>query len=1004
MTKVTLEQFKQMEQPETVEVGQEYIYLSRYTPKGVPLIYRIKITGTREGKDRISYRFSGEDYGESSDPEFIRQLRKAPPGEFEEYRSEKIPTRPRRKQKSPLADQPGEFEAKARESQVYMVKSAAGGFQFADPEVIKRQSRANMGWAGYPGAPDQPGEFEAKAVQSGVEPFRTQRQMALAQNLFQDRMHSLYEQPVPLFSQKKSENQNIPTKHPSLDLPEKVTFFNSSIYQDMLAADAKLQQVSYPYRLARSETAKAAVGIVAQRTREKVSRNFEQSVEVYYWGADKYQTTNKNLSAAIKYGLSGAGRTVSYGVGYIPGGDAFLEERKASAARLYDDHYSVKLITEIGKYGVDNPLDIASLAITGGVGGAAVKGGLTLIKAIPKIGGITALGTQIGLTGGYISHLRHRYEHLKDKSVDLHAQAIVEESTLLYTFGKGYKGMGRITDPILYKHSIKHPITELGFEKASIGTSKSYGIGLKTQQGAKTGFRSVGYFAPSSPKLFGRGIPEILPYKLGLEPNFVPRAATDKITLTKRGEAPETAFGKSIIEKAIGKASDGAKDVAKIKTMEKVVNNEVNEAIPTPFIRKELLGVLEHQGVSERAGEKFISILPRHKTVMYGSIVQKGAGKEALLRKPHDIDLQVKSPEKFTKETQEVFETYSKGSSYIKDGKIISRKTGEEIFDVHPLKQKLSGLSVDKPPSKYIGWGYQEQRPVTSQSVKHIPFGQQLSQKAAGGWTIHPKGEFKTEYSPDITISGYIKPSHPGRVKDIEDLYVGSSFSLKQQYKSGKLKKGEYEGRKKDIEALLDPWGKDFASAVRQKKDITLKEDVLKIKYEFSSSKPIKTKSSYIPPYLKNSGSFLKSVLKSSLKSKSKSKSPSKSDFPSIAFPTYPYSSDSPSRVKSKPRSPNLSNYASNLIYPVKTPSVKAPRNKSVSKPNYKSVSKSISPSFSKSMIGAPPSSISKVSWDLPHYKSYTKRKTRKKKIKSKVIKNPVASVEDIMKRGMQGV
>jgi len=55
-------------------------------------------------------------------------------------------------------------------------------------------------------------------------------------------------------------------------------------------------------------------------------------------------------------------------------------------------------------------------------------------------------------------------------------------------------------------------------------------------------------------------------------------------------------------------------------------------------------------------------------------------------------------------------------------------------------------------------------------------------------------------------------------------------------------------------------------------------------------------------------------------------------------------------------------------------------------------------------MIGAPPSSISKVSWDLPHYKSYTKRKTRKKKIKSKVIKNPVASVEDIMKRGMQGV
>ena len=245
------------------------------------------------------------------------------------------------------------------------------------------------------------------------------------------------------------------------------------------------------------------------------------------------------------------------------------------------------------------------------------------------------------------------------------------------------------------------------------------------------------------------------------------------------------------------------------------------------------------------SGSVVVRELKKAKARVYGSVMQEAVGRQigvkALLRTPRDIDVQVKNPAKFAKRIAEAINKKAGRNVVEVEGhSVIVKRTGEKLFDIHPtgFGETTSEGGILTREGGYLAYGFKTRKLTkTKEGIRTTILPEQALRKLSGAV------ELRAEPIKFGEVSGYIAPTHAGRVKDIGDYYFAGKVAAERLRMMGKYAKAtELETR---LEKWLESWGKDIAKQIRKEWKEANKKGKVKVeigKFEGISTESIATR------------------------------------------------------------------------------------------------------------------------------------------------------------------
>lgn len=445
-------------------------------------------------------------------------------------------------------------------------------------------------------------------------------------------------------------------------------------------------------------------------------------------------------------------------------------------------------------------------------------------------------------------------------------------------------------------------------------------------------------------------------------------------------EAPKTAFETEIVKRSV------TEEAGKIEYLREAKKYLVKSRYTPEEIKGQIKNVVESAEAgkgetAERIAGEIVKTSKKYEGEVYGSVVQKQVGEEigvvALKRTPRDIDIHVKSPERFKTEVVErINKVAGKEIVGIEEGKVIVKKTGEKLFDIFSKEEMIKYGKKSK--EGYIAYGLKEEaKGITKEGLKTISISEQTSRKASGAMA-----KVSGEVREVGEIKGEITPEHAGRVKDIADFYYGTKAEVEILKSKGMT--AEAERANMAVEKWLREWGEDVVAKIKN----TPSEAEVKVNLASFSKTSSLPSSSAIASSI--SGIGLVSELKSSPVIQEKSRSVSKIEKSEISR-----------LIKSKPAKSKLTtSKVSSVLKGKSKPSSQIAKSKSreVSK-----VSKSLIYKMPKSIFSSSstPSKASKPPSKLPSsiLKSLTLRSKPISPVKTPKTPNHISSVINIKKQ-----
>jgi len=345
------------------------------------------------------------------------------------------------------------------------------------------------------------------------------------------------------------------------------------------------------------------------------------------------------------------------------------------------------------------------------------------------------------------------------------------------------------------KLPVRPKITTAEFPKGRVG---ALGIEIKRLHGEATFKPLVSAGKPSITKPISLGKPKIRAEILS-EEAYVPQ------TPFERSIALEYMQRKAPTE--MGKMEWGISSQQIIKGV-KVKPRELGTVIR---------GVVEKGHELPRGtSEVVIKELKRAKARLYGSVMQEAAGREigvkALPRTPRDIDVQVRNPAKFARKMVEAINKRAGRQVVTMEGEsIIVRRTGEKLFDIHPIGFGETSVKGGILPREggFLAYGFKTGKLIkTKEGIRTTTLSEQALRKLSGAVELRAKPvEFKE-------VKGFIAPAHAGRVKDIYDYFFAGKATVERLRMLGKYGRArELEFR---LERWIESWGGDIAKEARR--------------------------------------------------------------------------------------------------------------------------------------------------------------------------------------------
>ena len=268
---------------------------------------------------------------------------------------------------------------------------------------------------------------------------------------------------------------------------------------------------------------------------------------------------------------------------------------------------------------------------------------------------------------------------------------------------------------------------------------------------------------------------------------------------------PKTPFEAGIAARAI------PKEALKITEARGVRHYTIKAGVKPKELKPIIRETLEQHGL-KKSTDTVTTLLKKEKADLYGSTIQKAVGREVgepgLARTPRDFDVKVINTKLFAKRAvKEINKAEDREAVILKGDKVIVKKTGEKLFDIHPKKEPIT-------PGEYLGseeylyYGLKEEPLIkTAEGIRATTLSEQATRKIGGAMQITAKPrELITEAG--LRVRGRIVPTHKGRVKDIADYY----FAEKANIAGLKLKGKTTQAGKANVhlEKWLESWGKDM--------------------------------------------------------------------------------------------------------------------------------------------------------------------------------------------------
>lgn len=263
--------------------------------------------------------------------------------------------------------------------------------------------------------------------------------------------------------------------------------------------------------------------------------------------------------------------------------------------------------------------------------------------------------------------------------------------------------------------------------------------------------------------------------------------------------------------------------------------------------------VVEAHGIpkSRVVADEIVRTLAEHDAQLYGSVVQRGVGRErgqpGLLRTPRDFDVQVPTTDMMMPLRRSLVERVNRIAGeetlILHKKSILVKKTGEKLFDVHSADKSAYG-TLD---GGYLGYGLRAERAArTAEGLKTITISEQASRKLRGAINIYSEVQVFSKSMEvggrQLEYRGRIAPEHKGRTKDIGDFYLAEKLGI-AKLETSFNPFSRKSARKADtaLESWLDQWGDVVASHIREQLR-TARETGIRIEYNLLDPPAIPSK------------------------------------------------------------------------------------------------------------------------------------------------------------------
>ncbi len=308
---------------------------------------------------------------------------------------------------------------------------------------------------------------------------------------------------------------------------------------------------------------------------------------------------------------------------------------------------------------------------------------------------------------------------------------------------------------------------------------------------------------------------------------------TEGVTVARGLEGPAIQRRPRVSERAIPEEGIAADlTAAETRAVQRTIGAESPEAIRTEAFRnvqretqysrvepRELRSTVEEvlveQGVPEAAAPEILRTVRGEGGQIYGSITQRAAGREVgepgLARVPRDID--IGGVESSTQFAQRVAERMNRAANErvvdVEGSTVRSRRTGEELFDIHEAEAPQSGYSRIFEPERGT-FGVRSEAPIRSrEGVETTTLSEQTARKGAGSMEV-----ITAEPRTVGELTSRVTPTHPGRLKDIADFYIGERANiegLRQRGRSRRAARAE-----ESLDRFVETYDPELARSIRE--------------------------------------------------------------------------------------------------------------------------------------------------------------------------------------------
>jgi len=303
--------------------------------------------------------------------------------------------------------------------------------------------------------------------------------------------------------------------------------------------------------------------------------------------------------------------------------------------------------------------------------------------------------------------------------------------------------------------------------------------------------------------------------------------------------SPLTPLEAQIIQKASGADALPVKNAIKVREDTQYSGLILEDFKPHAT---EVLQNLNAKNPGEVA-DAVIKSLKEQDGEVYGSIIQKGIGKETgtpgLSRTPRDFDVAVNNPKEFDAIVVErINQAAGEKFAFVDGDGGVKTKYGEKLFDTHSKTENPFDEFQRVGSNEFLTWGIKsEPLTKTSEGIRASTLSEQASKKIHGGFKAFKEPvEYETGGFGE-PVKGRIAPAHEGRVKDWGDFYFAERVAIEEMKLSANPKIRFRASRaESNLERFLDSLGEAPAKKIRETYQTQLDQIGVKIPVRFSAA------------------------------------------------------------------------------------------------------------------------------------------------------------------------